>query len=218
MGKRRLSPRKTPRQDRSRATVEALLEATTDILIREGYTKLTTNRIAERAGVNIASLYQYFPGKEAIVAELRRRHGADERAALRQVLAERSAGDLESTIRKLVSIGVAGHADAPRLHQVFTEEMPALGYRDIAATDAPIFEAMRRFLQEADVDVRDLDLALWMISTAAGAILHRAAVERPEDLSNGAIAEELITLLCRYLRGQAGPRRRASETKSNCGS
>jgi len=211
MRKRKLSPRKTPRQERSRATVEALLEATTDILIREGYTKLTTNRIAERAGVNIASLYQYFPGKEAIVAELRRRHGADQRAALRQVLAEHTAGELESTIRTLVTVGVAGHAHAPRLHRVFTEEIPALGYRDIAAIDAPIFEAMRAFLRDADVDVRDMELALWMISTASGAILHRAAVERPEDLSNGVIAEELITLLCRYLQGRTGPRRTRSE-------
>jgi len=211
MSKRRLSPRKTPRQERSRATVEALLEATTDILSREGYTKLTTNRIAERAGVNIASLYQYFPGKDAIVAELRRRHGADQRAALRQVLAEHTAGELESTIRTLVSVGVAGHAHAPRLHRVFTEEIPALGYRDVAAIDAPIFEAMRRFLQGEDVDVRDVDLALWMISTASGAVLHRAAVERPEDLSNGVIAEELITLLRRYLRRRPGPRRRTSE-------
>jgi len=208
MRKRRLSPRKMPRQDRSRATVEAVLEATTDILIREGYMKLTTNRIAERAGVNIASLYQYFPGKEAIVAELRRRHGADQRTALRQVLAERTAGELESTIRTLVSVGVAGHAHAPRLHRVFTEEMPALGYRDVAAIDAPIFEEMRRFLQEADADVRDLDLALWIVSTASGAILHRAAVERPEDLSSGVIAEELVTLLCRYLRKRLVVRRR----------
>jgi AcrR family transcriptional regulator len=212
MRKRRLSPRKTPKQDRSRATVEALLEATTDILIREGYAKLTTNRIADRAGVNIASLYQYFPGKEAIVAELRRRHGADQRAALRQVLAEHAPGELESTIRRLVSIGVAGHAQAPRLHRVFTEEMPALGYRDVAAVDAPIFEAMRRFLQESDVDVRDIDLALWMISTASGAVLHRAAVERPEDLSTGVIAEELIALLCRYLRRRSAPRRRTSKS------
>jgi len=211
MKKRRLSPRKTPRQERSRATVEALLEATTDILTREGYSRLTTNRIADRAGVNIASLYQYFPGKEAIVAELRRRHGADQRAALRQVLAERTAGELESTIRALVSVGVAGHAQAPRLHRVFTEEIPALGYGEVAAIDAPIFEAMRRFLQEADVDVRDMDLALWMISTASGAVLHRAAVERPEDLSTGVIAEELITLLRRYLRRRAGPQRRRSE-------
>jgi AcrR family transcriptional regulator len=207
MPKRRLSPRKTPRQERSRATVEAVLEATTDILIREGYAKLTTNRIAERAGVNIASLYQYFPGKEAIVAELRRRHGADQRAALRQLLAERTAGELEPTIRTLVSAGVAGHAQAPRLHRVFTEETPALGYRDVAAIDAPIVEAMRRFLQEADADVRDMDLALWIIATASGAILHRAAVERPDDLSTGVIAEELVTLLCRYLRRPADVRR-----------
>jgi AcrR family transcriptional regulator len=208
MRKRRLSPRKTPRQDRSRATVEALLEATADILSREGYATLTTNRIAERSGVNIASLYQYFPGKEAIVAELRRRHGAEQRAAVRQALAARATGELESTIRMLVSIGVAGHAHAPRLHRVFTEEMPALGYRDVAAIDAPIVEAMRQFLQQADVDVRDLDLALWMIATASGAVLHRAVAERPEDLSTGAIAEELITLLCRYLRTRRRPRRR----------
>jgi len=206
MRKRKLSPRKTPRQERSRATVEALLEATTDILIREGYSKLTTNRIAERAGVNIASLYQYFPGKDAMVAELRRRHGADQRAALRQVLAEHAAGELESTIRTLVSVGVAGHAQAPRLHQVFTEEIPALGYKDIAAIDGPIFAAMRRFLREADVDVRDMELALWIIATASGAVLHRAAIERPEDLSTGVIADELVTLLCRYLGKQAGPR------------
>ena len=211
MSKRRLSPRKIPRQERSRATVEALLEATTDILVRQGYAKLTTNRIAERAGVNIASLYQYFPGKEAIVAELRRRHGADQRAVLRQVLAKRAPGQLESTIRALVSAGGAGHAHAPRLHRVFTEEIPALDYRDVAAIDPAIFEAMRRFLQETDVDVRDMDLALWMISTASGAVLHRAAVERPEDLSTGVIAEELITLLCRYLRRRTGPRRRTSD-------
>ena len=221
MRKRKLSPRKSPRQERSRATVEALLEATTDILNREGYAKLTTNRIADRAGVNIASLYQYFPGKEAIVAELRRRHGALQRAALREVLGEPARGALEPTIRRLVSIGVAGHAHEPQLHRVFTEEMPALGYRDVAAIDAPIFDAMRRFLQGANVDARDLDLTLWMIATASGAVLHRAAIERPDDLSNGVIADELVTLLCRYLRkptagsppgpdpaaGRAGPTR-----------
>lgn len=116
------------------------------------------------------------------------------------MLAEHTAGNLESTIRKLVSTGVAEHARAPRLHRVFTEELPALGYRDVAAVDEPIFEAMRRFLQEENVDVRDIELALWMISTASGAVLHRAAVERPEDLSSGVITEELITLLYRYLR------------------
>ncbi len=59
------TPRKLPKQERSQATVEAILTATTHILTEEGYNKLTTNRVAELAGVSIGSLYQYFPNKEA---------------------------------------------------------------------------------------------------------------------------------------------------------
>lgn len=203
--KRKLSPRKTPVQARSRATVDALLEATADILIRRGYGKLTTNRIADRAGVNIASLYQYFPSKEAIVAELRRRHGAEQHAALRKTLIERRGQSLESTMRALVSMGVAAHAVSPKLHRVFTEEMPPLEYADIAQADAPLFEEMRRFLKSADIDATDTELAMWVISTAAGAVIHRATVERPEDLSTGRITDELVKLLVRYLRRQSRP-------------
>jgi AcrR family transcriptional regulator len=200
--RRRVSLRKTPRQDRSRATFEALLEATADILVRHGYAKLTTNRIAERAGVNIASLYQYFPGKEAIVAELRRRHGAEQRAAVRKALLERRGEDLESTVRVLVSMGVAAHAGAPELHQVFTEELPALRVADVSAIDPAVFDDFRRFLRGAAADVPDTELALWMVATIAGAVIHRATVERPDDLRRGLITEELTTVLCRYLRRQ----------------
>lgn|SRR5262249_1414764 len=203
MRKRRLTPRKMPQQDRARATVEALLEATADILARDGYGRLTTNRIADRAGVNIASLYQYFPGKDAMVAELRRRHGAEQRAGLRRALAERGDQDVETTVQALVSIGVAGHARLPRLQRVFAEEMPALSHREVAEMDAPLFDAMRGFLRSADIAVRDIDLALWMIATVAGAVVHRATVERPEDLATGVITEELVRLLSRYLRNDS---------------
>ena len=150
--------------------------------------------------MNIASLYQYFPGKEAIVAELRSRHGAEQRAALRKVLVARRGQSLESTLRALVSIGVAGHAVAPGLHRVFTEQMPALGYSEVAAADTPLFDEMRRLLEGADIDTPDKELTLWMISTVGGAVVHRAAIERAEDLSNGVITEELVKLLFRYLR------------------
>src|SRR5262249_21048729 len=170
------------------------------LLIRDGYEKLTTNAIAERAGVDIASLYQYFPGKDAIVAELRRRHGAEQRGAIRKLLVERRGDDLETTVRALVSMGIAAHAAAPRLHRVFTEELPALKYADISATDAPVFEEFRQFLEAAAVGLPNIELALWMIATASGAVIHRAAVERPDDLRRGLITEELIALLCSYLR------------------
>ena len=68
------NPRKSASQKRSRLTVDALLEATTRVLVKEGYDKATTNRIAAVAGVSIGSLYQYFPGKEALVAAVIERH------------------------------------------------------------------------------------------------------------------------------------------------
>jgi AcrR family transcriptional regulator len=61
-------PRKSAAQERSRATVDALVEATARILVKEGFDKASTNRIAAVAGVSIGSLYQYFPSKEALVA------------------------------------------------------------------------------------------------------------------------------------------------------
>lgn len=200
----RLSPRKSPRQERSIATVEAILEAATDILIRQGASRLTTNRIAERAGVNIASLYQYFPGKQAIIAELQRRHGAKERAAVRRALVERRGGDLETTVRALVSMGVAAHAVNPELHRVFSEDLPPLRYAEVSAADPQLIAEFRALLTRSATGLRDPDLAMWMVATLANAVLHRAVVERPDDLSNGSIADELVTVLVRYLKRPTG--------------
>src|SRR5215510_10266902 len=68
------NPRKEASQERSRATVDALIEATARILVREGFDSASTNRIAEKAGVSVGSLYQYFPGKEALIAAVIDRH------------------------------------------------------------------------------------------------------------------------------------------------
>jgi AcrR family transcriptional regulator len=184
--------------------VEAILEAAADILVRDGYEKLTTNRIADRAGVNVASLYQYFPGKEAIVAELRRRHGAAERAAARAALVERQGQSLEATLRALVARGVAAHAVAPALHRAFAEHMPALRYREIEEADAPAFAEMRRFFERSAEGVPDLEFAMWMVATAAHAAIHNGVVERPEDVKSGRLVDELVVLLMRYLKRPRG--------------
>ncbi|MFA5120840.1 TetR/AcrR family transcriptional regulator [Zavarzinia sp.] len=80
-----LSMKKRPTQGRSQATVDAVLTAAAQLLGERGYGALTTNHIAERAGVSIGSVYQYFPGKEAIVAKLVER-------AVDEILAEFGAG------------------------------------------------------------------------------------------------------------------------------
>ena len=72
-----LEPRKSPRQARSAATVEAILTATIQVLLAEGVGRLTTTRVAERAGVSVGTMYQYFPHKEALMfALVRQKLGA----------------------------------------------------------------------------------------------------------------------------------------------
>lgn len=70
----RLHPRKTPSQARSGVTVTAILDATIQVLIRDGLTRLTTTRVATRAGVSVGTLYQYFADKRSLVAAVKQRH------------------------------------------------------------------------------------------------------------------------------------------------
>jgi AcrR family transcriptional regulator len=72
--KRRIRQRKQPVQARGQATTDALLDATLQVLVREGYPKLTTTRVAERAGVSVGTLYQYFPDKRSLVMALKVRY------------------------------------------------------------------------------------------------------------------------------------------------
>src|ERR1700732_128934 len=96
------SPRKSASQERSRATVDALLEATTRVLIKEGYDRASTNRIAEVAGVSIGSLYQYFPSKEALVAAVIDRHTQNISEVTREAMVKAAARPIEAAAREFV--------------------------------------------------------------------------------------------------------------------
>ena len=120
------SPRRAPVQRRSRDTVATILDAAARVFATHGYARGTTNRIAERAGVSIGSLYEYFPSKDAILAALAEAHVADIRAMLRDAVGGLTGGraDLETTVRAVVEVTVKLHAAAPTLHRVFYEESP----------------------------------------------------------------------------------------------
>src|SRR5947208_6473911 len=94
-------PRKNASQERSRATVEALIEATARILVREGFDKASTNRIALAAGVSVGSLYQYYPGKEALVVAVIERHNRDLMRLVSQALAETQDQPIAEGARRL---------------------------------------------------------------------------------------------------------------------
>jgi len=110
-----IEPRKPPRQARALATVEAILEATARILELGGLNALNTNAVAETAGVSVGSLYQYFPGKEALLAALLRRKRAELISALRREQALADQRDLRSVVDGLIRASIAHQLDRPRL-------------------------------------------------------------------------------------------------------
>lgn len=195
-----VEPRKRPTQQRSRATVEAVLEAAAYILVREGYERTTTNRIAERAGVNIASLYQYFPHKDALVAELLRRHVELTETHILRELRALPGADLRSTLQAVITAGIAEHAVSPALHRVFTEQRGHPG-PDAAPSrgEVELRDEVRRAVTNDACGVPDLEFALWLVEVVLHAAVHQATIERPDDVQSGRVASELLALLMPYL-------------------
>ena len=112
-----LEPRKRPHQQRSAATVDAILEAAARILECKGLDALTTNAVAELAGVSIGSVYQYFPGKASILVELIRRERLILLAGIDRI-AHASGDSLEGDIRALIQVAVAHQLRRPALARV----------------------------------------------------------------------------------------------------
>lgn len=108
----RMTPRKQPRQERAQATCEAVLEAAAQLLEEEG-ARATTNRIADRAGVSIGSLYQYFPTKQAIWSELVRRMHAQMLADLEETVTRSRDLPLDKAVGALLETSVRHHFDRP---------------------------------------------------------------------------------------------------------
>jgi AcrR family transcriptional regulator len=176
------NPRKSASQERSRATVQALLDATARVLTREGYDRASTNRIAATAGVSVGSLYQYFPNKEALVAALVARHNREMLDLLREALKEVASLDLATAIAKLVRAAVDAHRVDPALHRVLDEQVPRMGQlAKIEALQGETFQLVRHYLEKRrhEIAVRDLDSATSILVTTVEALTHQFVIHRP---------------------------------------
>jgi len=199
---RRLEPRRRPRQVRAELTRERILTAAAHVFAEHGYAAGTTNRIAERARTSIGSLYQYFPNKDAILAELLVQHidrgtwtGADE--------LDLAPGTLEATVRVLIRDAIDNHRDDPRLLRVMVEEAP-VSQELIDAVDR---HGKLRTAQVRDVLVRHPDVRVGDPDVAADIILFTVEMNThkfmasPGDIPVEAFEEELVAMVTRYLRG-----------------
>lgn len=197
-------PRKTASQERSRMTVRALVEAAARILVREGYDKASTNRIAEVAGVSIGSLYQYFPSKEAVIAALIERHNAEIMEAVQKELAVAFEEPVVRAISRLVRIAIKAHRVDPRLHRVLSEQIPRVGpLEKIEGFNRNYFVMFRAFLERhrKAIRVRDLDLASFVCVTAIEALAHNAVLHQKiaADDTVDALVRDTERLIAGYL-------------------
>ena len=196
-------------------TVDALIEATARVLVKEGYDRASTNRIAAVAGVSIGSLYQYFPSKEALVAAVIERHLQKLAQVAREALIKAAALPIEIAARQFVTAAIEAHRVDPKLHRVLAEEVPRtrrLENIDVVERSGHTF--FRSYLEahRSEIDVADLDLAAFILVTAIEALTHSAVLHRPDILADEKTADfvdEATGLVLRYLRTPSPPRKRS---------
>jgi AcrR family transcriptional regulator len=187
-------------------TVDALLEATARILVKEGYDRASTNRIAAVAGVSIGSLYQYFPGKEALVAGVIDRHKNEVMQVMRNALVKVAARPVEVAARELISAGIDAHRVDPALHRVLAEQIPRVGrLENIEAIERDTYALVRGYLDahRDEIDVADLDVAAFVCVTAVEALTHAAVLRRPDMLTgekSERFVDDVARLVIRYLQ------------------
>lgn len=200
-------PRKLPRQGRSAATVAALVEATGRLLVERGYDGATTRRIAERAGVSVGSLYQYFPSRDALVTAVLERHVDEVLARIGALLRRVERAPLPRAIRTLVDAVLDLHDRDPGLHVVLMEQLPRADRTPLLARIERVLGShLRAFLRGRDDGLARLDVerAMFVLSRACIPLIHAPSPGPAGPSSQDRRAEDLALVIEGYLRAAAG--------------
>ncbi|MCV6799453.1 TetR family transcriptional regulator [Achromobacter ruhlandii] len=209
----RLSERKQPQQARSAELVAAILQAGAQVLAKEGATRFTTARVAEKAGVSIGSLYQYFPNKAAILYRLQTQEWQQTSALLRRLL-EDTRHAPPRRLRNLVHAFVRSECEEAVMRVALNDAAPL--YRDAPEARATKEKGGRivlAFLGEALPQASDATRALAgdLITHTLSAVGKQFSESPRTEAEIETYADALADMLCAYLdslAGGAGPARR----------
>lgn len=203
-----LQPRKSPVQARSAASVEAILQATLQVLLAVGKERLTTTRVAARAGVSVGTLYQYFPNKSALLRAALQHHMEDILAAVQSVCHEQTGAPLQQMATALVTAFLAAKMKDGKtsvaLYSVSSDVDGAAVVRSISLKINRAIVAMLASAQQEFTTSPQL-VASMLQSAMAGASRHLLESPSPQR-EHAAVRDELIQLACAYLQARAQPR------------
>lgn len=200
-----IEARKLPRQSRSVATLDAVFEATVQVLLKDGAPNLTTTRVAERAGVSVGTLYQYYPNKQALLYAVLQRHlsrvGDSVETAARAAHGAPLAQMTEQLVQAFLRAKLHRPDEARALYRVAAEQetaalVQAVSQRSLAAVQAMLVTAS---------DVRFADPALtsfMLVSAMVGPM--RAVLEGPAPPGLlHALPAQMVSLCLGYLQREA---------------
>jgi len=197
-----IASRKQPQQARSTKLVEVILEAATLVLAQEGATRFTTARVAEKAGVSVGSIYQYFPNKASILFRLQVDEWVQTTRMLRNILEDADRPHLER-LRALVHAFLRSECEEAEVRGALNDAAPL--YRDSpealkarAEGDRMIETFMAEALPKASVASRELagDLVFTTLSTVGSSFSQK----RRTKVEIKAYADAMADMFCAYLK------------------
>jgi AcrR family transcriptional regulator len=185
--------RRRPKQQRAQQTVEVVLQGAVRVLARDGLDAVTTNRIAEAAGVSIGSLYQYFPDKRAIYLALHERHAQRVQWVIQSILDAHAAAPIEPLIVALMDGLIDEHAADPReLHALLDlQEDGSRGLRQALG------EILGPKAIESAVPPERIQ---FVIPTMMDVLVHEAVLSRPSGCALAAAKREASRAVISTLR------------------
>jgi len=198
----RTATRKEPTQARSRAMVDALLDATTRILVKEGWDALSTNRVAQVAGVSVGSLYQYFPSKESLLHAVMKRWGTQVVEEMTELATSLADASIEEGVPILVRAALDISRVDLKLHRALREQVPRIGALDaLEDLNRRFTELLASWLErhEAELGVDDPTMAAHMVIQMLAGLTEQALLYRPELFTSTRFQRHLERMVGRYL-------------------
>ncbi|MGC4118721.1 MAG: TetR/AcrR family transcriptional regulator [Myxococcales bacterium] len=203
--RRRIRQRKQPVQSRSQATTEALLEATLQVLVREGFSRLTTTRVADRAGVSVGTLYQYFPDKRSLVTALKVRYFGLMVQAVDRALAEAGGLDLEERLRRALRALLSVKREHLELTKALREPMAEVsGHSFMREASLQFVAVFVPHLSSALPGLAEVERRTALLVAALEGAISHAVYESPSWLAEPWFLEDLVGLAAAYLRSARG--------------
>ncbi|KZX70826.1 hypothetical protein A3724_09640 [Alcanivorax sp. HI0033] len=198
--------KKQPSQPRALRTVERIIAATDELVLTQGLDALTTNKVAEQANVNIATLYQYFPNKQALLSAVVQRYLNDLTRGLNDMLDGLGDTSVEESTRLWASLGIQHFRQRGGiLPELLKSQHMITNLPEGRDVERRLMEAMHRFLikQRQRLQVKDLDRAIYIAFNACSAILTKHLLEPVPFYTDAEIVEEVTLLMTRYFYGSA---------------